>query len=58
MLRLLLVLMLGTEVSCGDESAAAQHEYCIIGGGLAGLQLARLLQQGQRDYLVFERGGQ
>ena len=33
-----------------------KRDYCIIGGGPGGLQMARLLQQAGRDYAVFEKG--
>ncbi|XP_061495006.1 FAD-dependent oxidoreductase domain-containing protein 2 isoform X1 [Rhineura floridana] len=32
------------------------HDYCIIGAGPAGLQMAYFLQHAGRDYVVFERG--
>ena len=31
------------------------HEYCIIGAGPGGLQMAYFLQAAKRDYIVFER---
>jgi NADPH-dependent glutamate synthase beta subunit-like oxidoreductase len=31
------------------------HEYCIIGAGPAGLQLAYFLQKAKRDYIVYEK---
>lgn len=31
------------------------HEYCIIGAGPAGLQLAYFLQKAKRDYIIYEK---
>ena len=44
--------------SCPDNGAfdkAEQHEYCVIGAGPGGLQMAALLHSAQRDYVVIER---
>lgn len=32
------------------------HDYCILGAGPSGLQMAYFLQRAGRDYVVFERG--
>ncbi|XP_064478427.1 FAD-dependent oxidoreductase domain-containing protein 2-like [Ornithodoros turicata] len=32
-----------------------QHEYCVVGAGPAGLQMAYFLERSNRDYVVFER---
>jgi thioredoxin reductase len=32
------------------------HDYCIVGGGLAGVQLAHFMEQAGRDYVVLEKG--
>lgn len=34
------------------------HEYCIIGAGPAGLQLAYFLQEAKRDYIIYEKNSQ
>jgi protoporphyrinogen oxidase len=34
------------------------HEYCIIGAGPAGLQLAYFLQTAKRDYIIYEKSSQ
>lgn len=44
--------------SCPDNGAfdnAEKHEYCVIGAGPGGLQMAAYLHSAQRDYVVFER---
>ena len=42
--------------SAADGAAAQQHDTCIVGGGLGGVQLAYFLEQAGRDYVVFEKG--
>jgi len=32
------------------------YEYCVIGGGPAGLQMGHFLQTAGRDYIIFEKG--
>lgn len=32
------------------------HQYCVVGAGPGGLQIAYFLQQAGRDYVVFEKG--
>jgi thioredoxin reductase len=39
-----------------DKSAPSHHEYLIIGGGPAGLQLGYFLEMAGRDYLILEAG--
>jgi thioredoxin reductase len=34
---------------------AERHEYCVVGAGPGGLQMAAFLHSAQRDYVVFER---
>lgn len=34
------------------------HDYCIIGAGPAGLQMAYFLHKAQHDYIVYERNSQ
>ncbi len=44
--------------SCPDNGAfdnAEKHEYCVIGAGPGGLQMAAYLHSAERDYVVFER---
>ena len=38
----------------GELPAAA--DYCVVGAGLAGLQMGRFLQAAGRDYVILERG--
>eukprot|EP00658_Telonema_sp_P-2_P006886 TRINITY_DN1258_c0_g1_i12.p1 TRINITY_DN1258_c0_g1~~TRINITY_DN1258_c0_g1_i12.p1 ORF type:complete len:598 (+),score=83.67 TRINITY_DN1258_c0_g1_i12:53-1846(+) len=47
-----LLVLLGAHMATGS---ALHHRYCIVGAGPAGLQLARLLHNSGRDYVVFER---
>ena len=32
-----------------------EHEYCIVGAGIGGLQLGHYMLQAQRDYVILER---
>lgn len=44
--------------SCPGNGAfdnAEKHDYCVIGAGPGGLQMAAYLHSAQRDYVVFER---
>ncbi|XP_039267135.2 FAD-dependent oxidoreductase domain-containing protein 2-like [Styela clava] len=41
-------------VSCDDGET--HHDYCVIGAGPGGLQMAYFLQRAKRDYIVFEKG--
>lgn len=50
LLALLPVLALLLPASC-----EAAHEYCVIGAGPGGLQLAAFLEEAGHDYVVFER---
>jgi len=53
---MLLSLLFGTAVSlAASASIGSQHQYCIVGAGPSGLQLAALLHDRGRDYVVFER---
>ncbi|KAL8221979.1 UNVERIFIED_CONTAM: FAD-dependent oxidoreductase domain-containing protein 2 [Gekko kuhli] len=38
-----------------DRPVSLHHDYCIIGAGPSGLQMAYFLQLAGRDYVVFER---
>uniref|UniRef100_A0A8D0H2I6 FAD-dependent oxidoreductase domain-containing protein 2 n=1 Tax=Sphenodon punctatus TaxID=8508 RepID=A0A8D0H2I6_SPHPU len=54
--RLLLTFALCVGSSWADEtSVLPYHDYCVIGAGPSGLQMAYFLQQAGRDYVVFER---
>ncbi len=50
------VAVLGVVVRPVSSSEAEQHDYCIIGGGLAGVQLGYFFEQAGRDYVILERG--
>ena len=41
--------------SNGEFESADRHEYCVIGAGPGGLQMAAFLHSAKRDYVVFER---
>lgn len=48
-------------MSCPSNGAfdeAERHEYCIIGAGPGGLQMASFLHSAQRDYVVLERSAE
>ncbi|XP_008108857.1 FAD-dependent oxidoreductase domain-containing protein 2 [Anolis carolinensis] len=49
----LLILALSVASSCSHDFL--YHDYCIIGAGPSGLQMAYFLQHAERDYVVFER---
>ncbi|XP_062444686.1 FAD-dependent oxidoreductase domain-containing protein 2 isoform X3 [Rhea pennata] len=52
----LLRLALCAGAVCTTSSTAfLYHDYCVIGAGPSGLQIAYFLQQAGRDYIVFER---
>nr|XP_034984178.1 FAD-dependent oxidoreductase domain-containing protein 2 [Zootoca vivipara]XP_034984179.1 FAD-dependent oxidoreductase domain-containing protein 2 [Zootoca vivipara] len=51
--ELLLIFAFGL-ASC-RATGALYHDYCVIGAGPAGLQMAYFLQHAGRDYVVFER---
>merc|ERR1711871_444547 len=53
MLSRAIVLAVSVFASC---VLTERHDYCIIGGGPGGLQMATLLHQANRDYVVFEKG--
>ncbi|KAH0616933.1 hypothetical protein JD844_028421 [Phrynosoma platyrhinos] len=52
--ELLLTFTLSVASSCSHDFL--YHDYCIIGAGPSGLQMAYFLQRTGRDYVVFERG--
>uniref|UniRef100_T1JNK9 FAD-dependent oxidoreductase domain-containing protein 2 n=1 Tax=Strigamia maritima TaxID=126957 RepID=T1JNK9_STRMM len=41
--------------TCSFFNEASLHDYCVIGAGPAGLQMAYYLSMAKRDYVVFER---
>ena len=45
-------------ISKAVEGEIEAHEYCIIGAGPAGLQLAYFLSKSNRNYIVFEKNNQ
>jgi ribulose 1,5-bisphosphate synthetase/thiazole synthase len=53
---LLLLLFVIADVLALDQLQF--HEYCIIGAGPAGLQLAYFLQTAKRDYIIYEKSSQ
>ncbi|CAF1342999.1 unnamed protein product [Rotaria sordida] len=55
-LFLLLILFIIDLILGFDRSQF--HEYCIIGAGPAGLQLAYFLQKVKRDYIIYEKASQ
>ncbi|XP_075240116.1 FAD-dependent oxidoreductase domain-containing protein 2-like [Convolutriloba macropyga] len=38
-----------------SDSIKSEYDYCVVGGGPAGTQMAYFLDQAQRDYVVLER---
>uniref|UniRef100_A0A8C3WDV8 FAD-dependent oxidoreductase domain-containing protein 2 n=1 Tax=Catagonus wagneri TaxID=51154 RepID=A0A8C3WDV8_9CETA len=54
-LGLFLAIALHSALSVHRASAPAHRDYCVLGAGPAGLQMAYFLQQAGRDYTVFER---
>jgi cation diffusion facilitator CzcD-associated flavoprotein CzcO len=51
----MLLLMAAGKMRARAEKDPENHDYCIIGAGPAGLQMAYFLQQAGREYVVFER---
>ena len=52
-------LGLAAEAVYGDSAAPAQlgaHDYCIVGAGFAGVQLAHFMEDAGRSYVLLERG--
>uniref|UniRef100_A0A8D1BWH8 FAD-dependent oxidoreductase domain-containing protein 2 n=1 Tax=Sus scrofa TaxID=9823 RepID=A0A8D1BWH8_PIG len=54
-LGLLLAIALHPALSVSPASEPAHRDYCVLGAGPAGLQMAYFLQRAGRDYTVFER---
>ncbi|XP_062989549.1 FAD-dependent oxidoreductase domain-containing protein 2 [Elgaria multicarinata webbii] len=51
-----LLLTVALSVASSWSNDFVYHDYCIIGAGPSGLQMAYFLQHAGRDYVVFERG--
>ena len=54
-------LLLGAALAAGAvhgaaAAAAEAHDYCIVGAGLAGVQLAHFMEDAGRSYVLLERG--
>ncbi|XP_047642332.1 FAD-dependent oxidoreductase domain-containing protein 2 [Phacochoerus africanus] len=54
-LGLLLAIALHPALSVSPASEPAHRDYCVLGAGPAGLQMAYFLHRAGRDYTVFER---
>jgi hypothetical protein len=61
----LLLCTVAAEINCAYFSSTKspvcdvvteKHDYCVVGAGAGGLQIARFLQEAKRDYIVFEKG--
>lgn len=50
-----LLLAMALTLHLAEASAPPHRDYCVLGAGPAGLQMAYFLQRAGRDYLVFER---
>ncbi|XP_028601491.2 FAD-dependent oxidoreductase domain-containing protein 2 isoform X2 [Podarcis muralis] len=50
-----LLLIFAFSLASCRATDALYHDYCVIGAGPAGLQMAYFLQHAGRDYVVFER---
>jgi NADPH-dependent glutamate synthase beta subunit-like oxidoreductase len=49
----ILVFILG--FICLAECQNQTHEYCVVGAGPAGLQMAYFLHKSNRNYILYER---
>lgn len=49
-------VLLGGAVPSVAAGDAERHDYCVVGGGLAGVQLGYFFEQAGRDYVILERG--
>jgi NADPH-dependent glutamate synthase beta subunit-like oxidoreductase len=52
-MKYFLVLLIIDHIFSLDQFKS--HEYCIIGAGPSGLQLAYFLHKTKRDYIVYEK---
>lgn len=50
-----LCLLTLAETAIAEENKK-HHEYCVIGAGPGGLQIAYFLHNAGRDYIVYEKG--
>ena len=50
----MILLVLGSLLG-STHAEPTQHQYCIVGAGPGGIQLAALMHKAGRDYIVFER---
>lgn len=49
------LVAVGLTIVSADDGRS-HHEYCVIGAGPGGLQIAYFLQNSGRDYIVYEKG--
>lgn len=51
-------IVVGLTLLCVISGGERQptHQYCVVGAGPGGLQMAELLRQAGRDYIVYEKG--
>ena len=54
-MRLVRAALLAAAAVWGAAADEA-HDYCIVGAGLAGVQLAHFMEDASRDYVLLERG--
>ncbi|KAK7501280.1 hypothetical protein BaRGS_00007405 [Batillaria attramentaria] len=52
---LVCLLLLAPLPSALTSDTHRYHDYCVVGGGPAGLQLGFFLERANRDYIIFER---
>ena len=55
-MRLQLGALLAAAAAVRGAAADEAHDYCIVGAGLAGVQLAHFMEDASRDYVLLERG--
>jgi cation diffusion facilitator CzcD-associated flavoprotein CzcO len=52
MLHYIFLLMIQSYIILGKDST---HDFCVVGGGPGGMQIATLLAENQNDYVLFEK---
>eukprot|EP01084_Bolivina_argentea_P313209 542373_1 len=57
MLKQLLSLYVNLILTIGYSGICQHNEYCIIGAGPAGIQMAAFFENSNRDYIVYEKHG-